>query len=136
MIEKKKIIILILVAAAGIGIYYMRHRTLANVIGWRMMNPDEIIITNGSTGETYQVDEEELLQAFRDTRIIRSERIPPYEGYVRCIALVKGKWDKVKQICPWKKDAFRINNRVYYVDSEDAARIRKIIQYPEELFDS
>lgn len=100
------------------------------------MNPDEIIITNGSTGETYQVDEEELLQAFRDTRIIRSERIPPYEGYVRCIALVKGKWDKVKQIYPWKKDAFRINNRVYYVDSEDAARIRKIIQYPEELFDS
>lgn len=54
MIEKKKIIILILVAVAGIGIYYMRYRTLANVIGWRMMNPDEIIITNGSTGETYQ----------------------------------------------------------------------------------
>lgn len=93
MSEKKKrnliiIIIAFAVVVTSIGIYYMKHRTLANVIGWRFMNPDRIIITNGSTGEDYGIDHnDELLQVLRESVVIRSERLPRSMGYLRRIRL-------------------------------------------------
>lgn len=133
--KKRNLIIIIIVLAVvviGIGIYCVKHRTLANVIGWRFMDPDQIIITNGSTGEDYEIDDnDELLQAFRESVIIRSERLPRSMGYLRRIRLDKG--DNWVSIFPWEGDSFKINNRAYYIDSEQAKKIRKLIKYPEEL---
>lgn len=135
--KKRNLIIIIIVLAVvviGIGIYCVKHRTLANVIGWRLMNPDQIIITNGSNGEQYGVeDEDELLQIFRESVIIKSERLPRSMGFARCITLTRNGWDDYIQISPWDKDSFKINNRAYYIDSEQAKKIRKLIKFPEEL---
>ncbi len=125
-------IIVFVVVVSCVGIYCVKHRTLANVIGWRFMNPDQIIITNGNTGEDYGIDDNDgLLQALRESVIIRSERLPRSMGYLRRIRLDKG--DDWISIVPWDKDSFKINNRAYYIDSEQAKKIRKLIKYPEEL---
>lgn len=36
-------------------------------------------------------------------------------------------------IVPWDGDSFKINNRAYYIDSEQAEKIRALIKYPEDI---
>ena len=79
-IKKKLILILTVVAACVVPVaaYFHFHspKTLADVVGSQFMEPDQMIILNGSNGKKREVigkDREDMLKLFQEAEVKETE---------------------------------------------------------------
>ncbi len=139
-IKKKLILILTVVAACVVPVaaYFHFHspKTLADVVGSQFMEPDQMIILNGSNGKKREVigkDREDMLKLFQEAEVKETENTDltnGYIGYVQCI-----KEDKSFTLITDGSSSFRTNDPensnkmiVYYLDKEKGKRINDIME--------
>lgn len=139
---KKRILFLtavaIVVGVVLVAVYFYFHppKTLADVMGSQFMEPDQLIILNGSNGNKREVtgkDREEMLKLFQEAEVKETENTDltyGYIGYVQCI-----KDDKSFTLITDGSSSFRTNDPensnkmiVYYLDKEKGKRINDIME--------
>ncbi len=139
---KKRILFLtaavIVAGVVLVAAYFHFHspKTLADVVGSQFMEPDQLIILNGSNGKKREVtgkDREEILKLFQEAEIKETENTDltyGYIGYVQCI-----KEDKSFTLITDGSSSFRTNDPknsnkmiIYYLDKEKGKKIYELME--------
>ena len=139
-IKKKLILILTVVVACVVLVaayfHFYSPKTLADVVGSQFMEPDQLIILNGSNGNKREVtgkDREEMLKLFQEAEVKETENTDltyGYIGYVQCI-----KDDKSFTLIIDGSSSFRTNDPensnkmiIYYLDKEKGKKIYELME--------
>ena len=135
---KKRILFLtaavIVAGVVLVAAYFHFHspKTLADVVGSQFMEPDQLIILDGSNGnkrELKKEEQEEMLELLRTVKILDSESIELTHG-ASCIQFTKG--ENRFNLLTHVESSFKIidpDNHarmiVYYTEKEGGQKIRE-----------
>ena len=135
---KKRILFLtaavIVAGVVLVAAYFHFHspKTLADVVGSQFMEPDQLIILDGSNGnkrELKKEEREEMLELLRTVKILDSESIELTHG-ASCIQFTKG--ENRFNLLTHVESSFKIidpDNHarmiVYYTEKEGGQKIRE-----------
>ena len=127
----KKRILFLTVAVVAVGVvlvaayfYFRSPKTLADVVGSQFMEPDQMIVLDGSNGnkrELKKEEREEMLELLRTVKILDSESIELTHG-ASCIQFTKG--ENRFNLLTHVESSFKI------IDPDDSARM--IVYYMEK----
>ena len=134
---KKKLILILAIIVTGIVLvtayfYFRAPKTLADVVGSQFMEPDQLIILDGSNGnkrELKKEEREEMLELLRTVKILDSESIELTHG-ASFIQFIKG--DDRFNLLIHEGTSFKIHDPddsarmiVYYMEKEGGRKIRE-----------
>ena len=127
-VKKKLLLMVSVVLVVGVLIFLYFHfrapKTLADVVGSQFMEPDQLIILDGSNGnkrELKKEEQEEMLELLRTVKILDSESIELTHG-ASCIQFTKG--ENRFNLLTHVESSFKI------IDPDDSARM--IVYYMEK----
>ena len=135
----KKRILFLTVAVVAVGVvlvaayfYFRSPKTLADVVGSQFMEPDQMIVLDGSNGnkrELKKEEREEMLELLRTVKILDSESIELTHG-ASFIQFIKG--DDRFNLLIHEGTSFKIHDPddsarmiVYHMEKEGGQEIRK-----------
>ena len=135
----KKRILFLTVAVVAVGVvlvaayfYFRSPKTLADVVGSQFMEPDQMIVLDGSNGnkrELKKEEREEMLELLRTVKILDSESIELTHG-ASCIQFTKG--ENRFNLLTHVESSFKIIDPddsarmiVYHMEKEGGQEIRK-----------
>ena len=135
----KKRILFLTVAVVAVGVvlvaayfYFRSPKTLADVVGSQFMEPDQMIVLDGSNGnkrELKKEEREEMLELLRTVKILDSESIELTHG-ASFIQFIKG-GDRFNLLIH-EGTSFKIHDPddsarmiVYHMEKEGGQEIRK-----------
>ena len=135
----KKRILFLTVAVVAVGVvlvaayfYFRSPKTLADVVGSQFMEPDQMIVLDGSNGnkrELKKEEREEMLELLRTVKILDSESIELTHG-ASFIQFIKG--DDRFNLLIHEGTSFKIHDPddsarmiVYYMEKEGGRKIRE-----------
>ena len=135
----KKRILFLTVAVVAVGVvlvaayfYFRSPKTLADVVGSQFMEPDQMIVLDGSNGnkrELKKEEREEMLELLRTVKILDSESIELTHG-ASFIQFIKG-GDRFNLLIH-EGTSFKIHDPddsarmiVYYMEKEGGRKIRE-----------
>ena len=135
----KKRILFLTVAVVAVGVvlvaayfYFRSPKTLADVVGSQFMEPDQMIVLDGSNGnkrELKKEEREEMLELLRTVKILDSESIELTHGS-SFIQFIKG-GDRFNLLIH-EGTSFKIHDPddsarmiVYYMEKEGGRKIRE-----------
>ncbi len=135
-VKKKLLLIVSVVLVVGVLIFLYFHfrapKTLADVVGSQFMEPDQLIILDGSNGnkrELKKEEREEMLELLRTVKILDSESIELTHG-ASFIQFIKG--DDRFNLLIHEGTSFKIHDPddsarmiVYYMEKEGGRKIRE-----------
>ena len=135
-VKKKLLLMVSVVLVVGVLIFLYFHfrapKTLADVVGSQFMEPDQLIILDGSNGnkrELKKEEREEMLELLRTVKILDSESIELTHG-ASFIQFIKG--DDRFNLLIHEGTSFKIHDPddsarmiVYYMEKEGGRKIRE-----------
>ena len=127
--KKRTLFLTAAVIVAGVVLvaayfHFQSPKTLADVVGSQFMEPDQLIILDGSNGnkrELKKEEREEMLELLRTVKILDSESIELTHG-ASCIQFTKG--ENRFNLLTHVESSFKI------IDPDDSARM--IVYYMEK----
>ncbi len=135
--KKRTLFLTAAVIVAGVVLvaayfHFRSPKTLADVVGSKFMEPDQLIILDGSNGnkrELKKEEREEMLELLRTVKILDSENIELTHG-ASCIQFTKG--ENRFNLLTHVESSFKIidpddSDRmiVYYMEKEGGKKIRE-----------